>query len=201
MKSIFDKTWKFKSVPDRLIQKQQQKYNISYLLSKIFIEYNYSEEEIYNSLTKNKHQYINAQNTLFNLLSNNIIPIINENDTVSTDEIKFGDNDVLAALVGKLINADALILLSTTDGLRANQQNGRTKRISFVNQINKTTFSHIVDQNDNLSSGGMKSKLESARLASNDGIPVIIADGRKENVISEIISGNDEGTFFKPKKN
>ena len=150
---------------------------------------------------KNKHQYINAQNTLFNLLSNNIIPIINENDTVSTDEIKFGDNDVLAALVGKLINADALILLSTTDGLRANQQNGRTKRISFVNQINKTTFSHIVDQNDNLSSGGMKSKLESARLASNDGIPVIIADGRKENVISEIISGNDEGTFFKPKKN
>ena len=67
--------------------------------------------------------------------------------------------------------------------------------------INKTTFSHIVDQNDNLSSGGMKSKLESARLASNDGIPVIIADGRKENVITEIISGNDEGTFFKTKKN
>lgn len=145
---------------------------------------------------KNKHQCANAKNTIFNLLSNNIIPIINENDTVSTDEIKFGDNDVLAALVAKLINADALILLSTIDGLRATAQNGKTKRISYVNQINKTTFSHVDDQKDNLSLGGMKSKLESAKLAGDEGIPVVIADGRKDNIISQILSGHDEGTFF-----
>ena len=149
---------------------------------------------------KNKHQCTNAQNTIFNLLSNKIIPIINENDTVSTDEIKFGDNDVLAGLVAKLINADALILLSTIDGLRTSVQNGRTKRISYVNQINKTIFSHVDDQKDNLSLGGMKSKLESAKLAGDEGIPVIIADGRKDNIVSKIISGEDEGTFFNTKK-
>ena len=149
---------------------------------------------------KNKHQCTNAQNTISNLLSNKIIPIINENDTVSTDEIKFGDNDVLAGLVAKLINADALILLSTIDGLRTSVQNGRTKRISYVNQINKTIFSHVDDQKDNLSLGGMKSKLESAKLAGDEGIPVIIADGRKDNVVSKIISGEDEGTFFNAKK-
>ena len=148
----------------------------------------------------NKEQYINAQNTLLSLINHKIIPIINENDTVSTEEIKFGDNDVLAALVANLINADALILLSTIDGLGKSFSNNETERISLVEKIDDSIFSHVNDIKNNLSSGGMTSKLQSARLATLKGIPVIIADGRKKNILKNILNGDDEGTLFLPFK-
>lgn len=149
---------------------------------------------------KDQERHDNAQNTLESLISHKIIPIINENDTVSTEEIKFGDNDVLAALVSILINADALVLLTITDGLRQNVSSGRTKRVSFIDQIDESILSHIEDKKSNLSTGGMTSKLKSAELAANEGIPVIIADGRKDNVLDNIFSGRDEGTLLFPKK-
>lgn len=148
----------------------------------------------------NNEQYTNAQNTLLSLINHKIIPIINENDTVSTEEIKFGDNDVLAALVASLINADALILLSTIDGLRKSLSNNKTERISLIDKIDDSTFSHVNDIKNNLSSGGMKSKLQSAQLATSRGIPVIIADGRKKNILKNIFNGVDEGTLFLPYK-
>ena len=148
----------------------------------------------------NKEQHMNAQNTLLSLISHKIIPIINENDTVSTEEIKFGDNDVLAALVAILIGADALILLTAIDGLKKSLSDNKTERISIVEEVNDAIFSHVKDVKDNLSSGGMTSKLQSAQLATSKGIPVVIADGRKKDVLKNILNGNDEGTFLVPVK-
>lgn len=149
---------------------------------------------------KQRERHLNARNTLLNLIANRIIPIINENDAVSTEEIKFGDNDVLAALVAILVDADALILLSSTDGLREPDGNGKTRRVSFIEEVDDEVLELVADKQDQLSSGGMASKLESAQIAAHNGIPVVIANGRKTNVLTRILDGKDEGTLLFPKE-
>ena len=144
---------------------------------------------------KHRERHLNARNTLLNLIAHRIIPIINENDAISTEEIQFGDNDVLAALVAILIDADALILLSTTDGLRDG-----TQRVSSIEEVDDTVLGLVADKQDNLSTGGMASKLESAQIAAHNGIPVVIADGRKAGVLTRIFQGLDEGTLLFPKE-
>ena len=144
---------------------------------------------------KQRERHLNARNTLLNLIANRIVPVINENDTISTEEIKFGDNDVLAALVAILVDADALVLLSTTDGLR----NGG-KRVSYIEEVDDDILSLVADKQDNLSTGGMASKLESAQIAAHNGIPVVIANGRKTGVLTRIFEGKDEGTLLFPKE-
>ncbi len=148
---------------------------------------------------KHRERHLNARNTLLNLIANRIIPIINENDTISTEEIKFGDNDVLAALVAILVDADALVLLSSTDGLRQPGSNGRTRRVSFIEEVDDDVLALVADKQDNLSSGGMASKLQSAQIAAKNGIPVVIANGRKTGVLSRIFEGRNEGTLLLPK--
>jgi glutamate 5-kinase len=144
---------------------------------------------------KYRDRHLNARNTLLNLITNRIVPIINENDTISTEEIQFGDNDVLAALVAILIDADALILLSTTDGLRDGN-----RRVSYIEEVDADVLGLVADKQDNLSSGGMASKLESAQIAAHNGIPVVIANGRKTGVLTRIFQGKDEGTLLFPKE-
>ncbi len=144
---------------------------------------------------KHRERHLNARNTLLNLIEHGIIPIINENDTISTEEIKFGDNDVLAALVAILIDADALILLSTTDGLR----NG-DERVSYIEEVDDDVLNLVADKTDLLSTGGMASKLQSAQIAAHNGIPVVIADGRRSGVLGRILNGEDEGTLLFPKE-
>jgi glutamate 5-kinase len=143
---------------------------------------------------KHRERHLNARNTLLNLIAHGIIPVINENDAISTEEIKFGDNDVLAALVAILIDADALILLSTTDGLR---DSGR--RRSYLEEVDAEVLGLVSDKPNALSTGGMASKLQSAQLAAQNGIPVVIADGRKSSVLERILQGEDEGTLLFPK--
>jgi glutamate 5-kinase len=145
---------------------------------------------------KHRERHLNARNTLLNLISNRIVPIINENDAISTEEIKFGDNDVLAALVAILIDADALVLLSTTDGLRDEENN----RVSYIEEVDDDILGLVSDKKDNLSTGGMASKLKSAAIAAHNGVPVVIANGRKEGVLTQIFSGEDEGTLLFPKE-
>ncbi|MEE9369720.1 MAG: glutamate 5-kinase, partial [Pontiella sp.] len=142
-----------------------------------------------------RDRHLNARNTLLNLIAHRIVPIINENDAVSTEEIKFGDNDVLAALVAILVDADALILLSTTDGLR----DGET-RVSYIEEVDDNVLGLVSDKEDKLSTGGMASKLESAQIAAHNGIPVVIADGRKTGALTRIFQGEDEGTLLFPKE-
>lgn len=143
---------------------------------------------------KHRERHLNARNTLLNLIAHRIVPIINENDAISTEEIQFGDNDVLAALVAILIDADALILLSTTDGLRDGKQ-----RVSYIEEVDDDVLGLVADKQDNLSSGGMASKLKSAQIAAHNGIPVVIANGRKTGVLARILQGLDEGTLLFPK--
>jgi len=146
----------------------------------------------------NRERYLNARSTLNNLIKKNVIPVINENDTVASDEIKFGDNDTLAAMVANLLEADLLILLTDQDGL-------------FSDDPRKNDSAHLVEHayidddklnslaNDSISStgtGGMITKIQAARKAGLSGAHTIIAFGRRENILTEISSNNFYGTFL-----
>lgn len=141
----------------------------------------------------------NTLNTICTLFEHNIIPIINENDSVSVEEITFGDNDGLASMVAKIIEADTLILLTDTDGVFT--ENPKThpeaKLIERLDKISDEQIDAIIDNSD--ARGGMKSKLSSAKRASESGIDVYIANGRKSDIMSKILSGKNGGTFV-PKK-
>lgn len=143
-----------------------------------------------------RERHLNARNALIRLVSHRIIPIINENDTVAVDEIKFGDNDLLAALVALLVDADALILLTTVDGLRAPCQGRGTRRIPWLPSVTPRELELVFGSKNEISTGGMASKLQSAHTAARSGIPVVIADGRRAGVISAILNGEDVGTLI-----
>lgn len=145
-------------------------------------------------------RHLNARNTMINLLAHHIVPIVNENDVVAVDEIKFGDNDLLASLVAIMMDAQALILLTTVDGFRLPHGKGRTRRASLLAGVDESTLAHAVGKGSELSTGGMASKLKSAGMALATGIPVVIANGRKDDIISQIIAGKDVGTFIQPAK-
>ncbi|MDZ4200181.1 MAG: glutamate 5-kinase [Kiritimatiellia bacterium] len=146
---------------------------------------------------RHRERHLNARHTLLNLLRHRIVPIINENDTVSVEEIRFGDNDLLAALVSVLIEADLLVLLTTVDGLRAPaSKNGRTRRIAWLPSVTPEALRLAVGKGSEFSVGGMASKLESAQIAAGVGIPVVIADGRRADVLSSILEGADRGTLI-----
>lgn len=144
---------------------------------------------------KHRGRHLNARNTMNQLLKHRIIPIVNENDVVAVDEIQIGDNDVLSALVATLIDADLLILLTQPDGLRKPAGN-KTMRVRYLETITPHALSLVFGKNDPLSTGGMKSKLEAAHIAIKAGIPVVIASGKKPNVIDEITQGKDVGTLL-----
>ena len=142
-----------------------------------------------------RRRYLNARNTIEKLLKFKVLPIINENDTISSEEIRFGDNDRLSALLSDLIGAKTLIILSDVDGLYS--ENGLIKR---VDTIDKKVMSIAGKANGQHTSGGMVTKLEAAKIASSSGIKTIIANGRAEEVILRIVKGHDIGTVFAPRK-
>jgi glutamate 5-kinase len=145
---------------------------------------------------RNRTRHLNARNTMLTLLEKGIIPIVNENDVVSVDEIRFGDNDVLAALVSILIEADALLLISTTDGLRESIADPKSARIPYLPEVTEEALKLVSDSRSEFSLGGMASKLQSAQIAADVGVRVVIADGRRANVIPEIMAGADVGTLI-----
>lgn len=145
---------------------------------------------------KDRTRHLNARNTLLAMLTHNIIPIINENDVVAVEEIKFGDNDLLAALVALLVPADVLVLLTTVDGFRAPTSNGRTHRVACLNGLTDETLSLAKGKGSELSTGGMASKLRSADMVAQVGAPVVIANGRALGIISQILAGADVGTLL-----
>lgn len=143
-----------------------------------------------------RQRHLNARNTMMNLLRNGIVPIVNENDVVAVDEIRFGDNDLLAALVALLIHADLLVLLTTVDGFRAPTAAGLTRRVPFLGGIDDKTRALAVGKESALSTGGMLSKLQAADLVAGEGIPVIIANGRCAGIVHRILAGDDVGTLI-----
>ena len=146
----------------------------------------------------NRTRYLNVRNTILTLFESNCLPIINENDTISVAEIRFGDNDTLAALVTNLIQAPLLILLTVVDGLYSADPNTDPNAflVNTVKQIDREVLEKAGVTKSSLGSGGMKSKLKAARLATMAGESVIMANGAIPGVLDAIFSGEPVGTLF-----
>ncbi|MDP3722115.1 MAG: glutamate 5-kinase [Candidatus Omnitrophota bacterium] len=138
-------------------------------------------------------RYRNAKQTLLTLLHRRVVPVVNENDTVSVDEITFGDNDRLAALVAATIDAHLLVLLSDVDGLL---HNGRpVERVEAAARLPSVS---LHERRRHTTKGGMASKLEAARIVGHSGIPMIIANGTRPSVVTQLLAGEPTGTLFVP---
>lgn len=145
---------------------------------------------------RERKRYLNAKNTINTLLSKKAVPIINENDTVSVDEIKFGDNDKLSSLVANLIGADLLIMLTDVEGLCRGSE-----CINIVSVIDSQIEKIALGTNKDTSLGGMRAKLEACKIAMNSGISCVVANGHDKGVLSKILEGKVTGTLFVPNKN
>ena len=148
-----------------------------------------------------RDRYLNARGTLHTLLRHGVVPVINENDTVVTDEIRFGDNDTLAALVANLIDADALLLLTDQEGLfnKDPRQDPGAELVSDCD-VNDPDLDGMAGEGGALGRGGMVTKLRAARLAARSGTETLIASGRRRGVIAEVAAGNDVGTWLRTGK-
>ena len=195
--------------PDTLAQKQAfaavGQARLMMIYQRLFAEYNQTAAQVL--LTKhtmiNDASRFNAQNTFEELLKLGTVPIVNENDTVSTAEIPyvdtFGDNDQLSAVVAALIEADLLILLSDIDGLYSDdpRRNPEARFIDIVYEIDAKLLAMGKDtSSSDVGTGGMSSKLTAARIATDSGTDMVIANGEEVSVIQEIIDGKDKGTLF-----
>jgi glutamate 5-kinase len=151
----------------------------------------------HNDLSDRK-RYLNARSTIFNLIKNNVIPVINENDTVASEEIRFGDNDTLAAMVANLIEADILVLLTDQDGLFSSDprqdSNARLIRHSYVDD--KSLDNAATGTKSEIGIGGMTTKILAARRAALSGTHTIIASGKRSNVLVDLSKDEDIGTFL-----
>ncbi len=149
-----------------------------------------------------RRRYLNARNTLLKLLQFGTLPVVNENDTVMVEEIKIGDNDSLSARVALLVDADILVLLTDTPGLcRPDDPPGSTRSpVPFIERITPEIQALAGGPGNPLGTGGMITKLEAARIATQAGIPAVIARGDRERVIPDLVAGLKIGTFFAPLK-
>jgi glutamate 5-kinase len=145
-----------------------------------------------------RQRYLNARGVLQTLLGLNVVPIVNENDTVVTDEIRFGDNDSLAALVANLIDADMLVILTDKDGLySANPDTDANATLIAEAMATDSSLDALAGgSSGTLGRGGMVTKLQAARLAARSGCNTVIAGGRNENILHAIAAGNDVGTLL-----
>jgi len=152
-------------------------------------------------LTSRK-RYLNARNTLNTLLEWKIVPIINENDTVSVEEIKLGDNDNLAAMIALLMDADLLIVLSDIDGLFSKdpREHADAELIQVVTVISKSTETAAGRIPGPLGTGGMMSKINAARKVTSAGVPMVVAKGDKPDILIRLLAGEAQGTYFVPRR-
>lgn len=167
---------------------------------KLFAEYNQVAAQVL--LTKDTMLHglrrTNARNTFQELLQMGIIPVVNENDTVSTEEIEFGDNDTLAAVVAAIVDADLLILLSDIDGLYTDdpRNNPDARLISLVEVIDSDIEAMGKNGETAFGTGGMATKIAAARIATASGADMIIANASRMGIISQIMEGQEVGTLF-----
>ncbi|HBG45533.1 MAG TPA: glutamate 5-kinase [Deltaproteobacteria bacterium] len=149
-----------------------------------------------------RKRFLNARNTLTALFRLGIVPVINENDTVAVEEIKFGDNDALSALATNLVEADLLIILSDIDGLYDKDPKAfpDAKKLALVEDVDELNIDTIINTANSLGTGGIKTKCEAARRAAHYGAATIIANGNKPGIVSRLLAGEEEGTLFLPKE-
>ena len=143
-------------------------------------------------------RHLNARNTLVTLLNHGVVPVINENDAVSITELKFGDNDRLSALVASLLPADLLVILTTVDGVIENFGRANPKTLSLIERIDAGIEKLARGTDSSTAVGGMKSKIEAAKIVVRSGIPLVIASGKKKSALARVLKGDEEGTLFVP---
>lgn len=171
------------------------------IYEKLFAEYGQLTAQIlmtkYTIMDKESNK--NAHNTFVQLLKMGVIPIVNENDTVATDELGIGDNDTLSAIVANLVGADLLILLSDIDGLYSDdpRQNKDAKFIHLVENLTEEYDSMAKESTgSNVGTGGMNTKLTAAKIAVKSGADMIIANSADVKILGRLVSGSEEGTLF-----
>lgn len=173
---------------------------LMYTYDKLFSEYNHTVAQLLmtGSDFENEERHINFKNTMDKLLEFKALPIINENDTVATEEIKVGDNDTLSAMVAININADLLILLSDIDGLfTADPHSDPTaKLISVVSEINDDILALGGGEGSSLGTGGMRTKLNAAQICTENNCDMIIVNGEDPDILYDIVEGKAVGTRF-----
>jgi glutamate 5-kinase len=150
--------------------------------------------------TEERRRYLNARSTIVKLLEWSAVPVINENDTVATSEIRYGDNDRLAARVATMVSADALVLLSDVDGLydRPPDEAPRAKRIEVVERITPEIEAMAGAAGSELSRGGMRTKIEAGKIATTAGIHMVIASGHVDHPLAAIARGSPSTWFLSP---
>lgn len=173
-----------------------------HMYEKFFNDYGHTVAQILLTRDDIQHRirYLNARNALLALFNMDTVPIINENDTVAVEEIKFGENDTLSALVATLVDADLLVILSDIDGLYTAdpRKDNTAKLIEVVKDITPEIEQLAGDAGSKQGSGGMISKIEAAKIAYSSGIPMIVANGNKKQVLQDIALGKNPGTLFIP---
>jgi glutamate 5-kinase len=173
---------------------------LMYTYDKLFAEYGHVTAQVLltRDVVENEGRKTNVINTLLRLLEFGAVPIINENDTVSIEEIEFGDNDTLSAMVAQLVNAEALILLTDIDGLY--DADPRTfpdaKRIPVVREIDDTLLALAGGAGSKRGTGGMITKLHAAQIAMDAHIPTVIMDGSRPTHLYDLLDGKPQGTLF-----
>lgn len=177
---------------------------LMYTYDRLFSQYNHVTAQILLSGSdfEKDESHINIKNTLNRLFEMNVIPIINENDTVATNEISIGDNDTLAAVVAESVNADLLVLFTDIDGLYTAdpRKDSNAELLSKVEKITDEIISLGEGNGTKLGTGGMKTKLCAAKIATNAGIDMVIANGKDPKKLHNIVNGESVGTLFVGRK-
>ncbi len=187
-------------IPTRQAAAAVGQCELMYTYDKLFSEYNHTVAQILlvGLDIENETRRNNFKNTLSRLLEMNVLPIINENDTVSTDEIVIGDNDTLSSIVASTINADLLVLLSDIDGLYTADPrcDKNAKLIDVVEKITPEIFALAGGKGSTLGTGGMSTKIKAAQNVNDHGIDMIIANGSDPEILYDIADGKNVGTKF-----
>ena len=170
------------------------------LYQKLFLEYNHKAAQVlltFDVITNDERRR-NAENTLKQLIDLDVIPIVNENDTVATEEIEFGDNDTLSAIVATLIGADLLVLLTDIDGFYTDdpRKNPKAKRISVIEKVDDSLKDMAKGTVTRYGTGGMYTKIAAAQIASHAGADTAILESADMEIIHRLMNGEDVGTIF-----
>lgn len=199
---------KLKEKPKTIREKQAVasvgQCELMHIYSKFFGEYSHTVGQVLltRDVVEDNHIRKNVCNTFETLIENQIIPIVNENDTVSIDEIenivRFGDNDNLSAIVAKLVKADLLIILSDIDGFYDSdpRKNPNSKLMKEINEITPELEECCGGAGSNLGTGGMITKLTAAKTATEAGVHMVLANGEEPKIILDILEGDEIGTLF-----
>ena len=177
---------------------------LMYVYDKLFTEYNHTVAQILLTGSDFSHQdrCKNFENTLEKLLELNVLPVINENDSVATQEIKVGDNDTLAAMVAKSSKSDLLVLMSDIDGLYTGDPH-KSKNVELIKVVDSLSDDIMAlggGKGSKLGTGGMKTKLQAAKICTESGCDMVILNGKEPEILYDYLDGKQVGTFFRANK-